>query len=60
MASIVKRKNKYSVVYAYIGENGKRRQRWETLDANAGSKKKRHSLNMSRIREPLLSPMQRP
>lgn len=44
MASIVKRKNKYSVVYAYIGENGKRRQRWETLDANAGSKKKKTQL----------------
>ena len=29
MASIVKRKNKYSVVYAYFDEAGKRRQRWE-------------------------------
>lgn len=35
MASIVKRKNKYSVVYAYFDEAGKRRQRWETFDTNA-------------------------
>ena len=32
MYSIVKRKNKYSVVYAYFDEAGKRRQRWETFD----------------------------
>ena len=31
MASIVKRKSKYSVVYDYTDENGKRRQRWETF-----------------------------
>ena len=39
MASIVKRKSKYSVVYDYIDENGKRRQRWETFSTNAEAKK---------------------
>ena len=29
MASIVKRKNKYSVVYSYTDENGNKRQKWE-------------------------------
>ena len=41
MASIVKRKNKYSVVYAYFDEAGKRRQRWETFDTNAEAKKRK-------------------
>ena len=39
MASIVKRKNKYSVVYAYFDEAGKRRQRWETFDTNKKTKR---------------------
>ena len=41
MASIVKRKNKCSVVYAYFDEAGKRRQRWETFDTNAEAKKRK-------------------
>ncbi len=41
MASIVKRKSKYSVVYAYIDEHGKRRQRWETFDTSAEAKKRK-------------------
>ena len=41
MASIVKRKSKYSVVYAYIDEHGKRRQRWETFDTSAETKKRK-------------------
>ena len=31
MASIVKRKKKYSVVYTYTDENGNKRQKWETF-----------------------------
>ena len=30
MASIIKRKNSYSVVYTYIDENGETKQKWET------------------------------
>lgn len=30
MASIIKRKSKYSVVYYYIDEEGVKRQKWET------------------------------
>ena len=33
MASIIKRKNKYSVVYYYIDADGEKRQRWETYEA---------------------------
>lgn len=30
MASIVKRKNRYCVVYKYVNENGEKKQKWET------------------------------
>ena len=35
MASIVKRKNKYAVVYSYKDEKGNQRLKWETFDTNA-------------------------
>ena len=41
MASIVKRKSKYSVVYFYQDENGNRRQKWETFNTNAEAKKRK-------------------
>lgn len=39
MASIVKRKNRYSVVYTYTDDNGVKRQKWETFATNAEAKK---------------------
>ncbi len=41
MASIVKRRSKYSVVYKYEDEKGREKQRWETFD----------TLNEARIRK---------
>lgn len=41
MASIIKRKSKYSVVYRYVDENGVERQKWETFDTNAEAKKRK-------------------
>ena len=41
MASIVKRKKKYSVVYTYTDENGNKRQKWETFDTNGEAKKRK-------------------
>lgn len=41
MASIVKRKKKFSVVYTYIDDNGNKRQRWETFETNAEAKKRK-------------------
>ena len=41
MASIVKRKNRYSVVYSYTDENGVKRQKWETFETNAEAKKRK-------------------
>ena len=58
MASIVKRKSKYSVVYDYTDENGKRRQRWETFMQK--QKNEKSKLSMSRTLEPSLFLRQRP
>lgn len=41
MASIVKRKNRYSVVYSYTDENGVKRQQWGTFEPNADAKKRK-------------------
>ena len=41
MASIVKRKNKWAVVYAVTDENGVKRQKWETFGSNADAKKRK-------------------
>ena len=41
MASIIKRKSRYSVVYTYEDENGNKRQKWETFDTHAAAKKRK-------------------
>ena len=41
MASIVKRKNKFAVVYTCEDEKGIKKQRWETFDTNAEAKKRK-------------------
>lgn len=44
MASIVKRKNRYSVVYTYTDESGAKRQKWETFAINAEVKKRKKQI----------------
>lgn len=41
MATIIKRKSKYSVVYYYIDENGVKRQRWETCGSHKEAQKRK-------------------
>ena len=41
MASIFKRKTKYSVVYSYIDETGAKKQRWETFGSLKEAKKRK-------------------
>ncbi|MBR2134517.1 MAG: site-specific integrase [Eubacterium sp.] len=41
MASIVTRKNKYSVVYSYTDESGAKKQKWETYDKLSDAKKRK-------------------
>ena len=31
MASIIKRKKNYSVIYSYVDENGENKQKWEHI-----------------------------
>lgn len=40
MATIIKRKSKYSVVYYYEDERGEKKQKWETYQDYAEAKKK--------------------
>ena len=44
MASIVKRKKKYAVVYNYTDENGVKRQKWETYPTLAEAKKRKNEV----------------
>lgn len=49
MASIVKRKNRYSVVYTVRDEKGNTRQKWETYDTNAAAKKRKAQVEFEQI-----------
>ena len=48
MASIVKRKNRYSVVYTYKDDDGNQHQKWETFDTNADAKKRKTQIEFER------------
>ena len=41
MASIIKRKKNYSVIYSYTDENGETRQKWETVHTHAEALKRK-------------------
>ena len=41
MATILKRKKKYSVVYYYEDEKGEKKQKWETYNTHAEAKKRK-------------------
>lgn len=44
MASIVKRKKKFSVVYNFTDENGVKRQKWESFNSLAEAKKRKNEV----------------
>lgn len=44
MASIFKRRNKYSVVYTYLDKDGNKRQKWETFHTQAEAKKRKQQV----------------
>lgn len=48
MASIIKRKNSYCVVYRYTDEKGKSHQRWESFLTNAEARKRKIKLSTNR------------
>ena len=53
MASIVKRKKKYSVVYSYTDEKGKQHQQWETFANNVTQRSAKRRSNANRKTEHL-------
>ena len=49
MATIIKRKSKYSVVYYVVDENGVKRQKWESFDTNAAARKRKSDRKSTRL-----------
>ena len=56
MASIIKRKSKYSVVYTYTDENGNKRQKWETFSTKAEAKKRKKAVEYEQDRGTFIVP----
>ena len=56
MASIVKRKNKYSVVYRYTDEHGNDKQKWETFDTQAAAKKRKVEIEFAQQNNTFIVP----
>lgn len=51
LASIVKRKKRYYVVYTYIDENSGKRQKWEILTTNTEAKKRKKQIEFEQDTE---------
>ena len=47
MASIIKRKKNYSVVYNYVDENGETKQKWETWHTHKEALKRKAEIGKS-------------
>jgi len=56
MASIVKRRNRYSVVYTYTDETGDTKQKWETFSTNAEAKKRKLQVEFEQSSNTLIAP----
>jgi len=46
MASIIKRKKNYSIVYTYVDENGETKQKWETRTSYQGGDRESEKLQL--------------
>ena len=56
MASIVKRKSKYSVVYTCVDESGVKRQKWETFSSHADAKKRKAQVEFQQSTGTFIAP----
>lgn len=56
MASIVKRKSKYSVVYTCMDESGVKRQKWETFSSHADAKKRKAQIEFQQSTGTFIAP----
>ncbi|MDO4277069.1 MAG: site-specific integrase [Eubacteriales bacterium] len=56
MATIIKRKKKYSVVYYYDDEKGEKRQKWETYNTSAEAKRRKAEVENQQIQGTFIPP----
>lgn len=56
MATIIKRKKKFSVVYYYTDEKGEKKQKWETFNTNAEAKKRKVEVESEQINGTFIPP----
>ena len=56
MATIIKRKKKYSVVYYYEDEKGEKKQKWETYNTPAEAKKRKVEIESEQINGTFIPP----
>ena len=56
MASIIKRRKKFSVVYRYTDENGNERQKWESFGTMAEAKKRKLEVEFKQKNNEFIAP----
>jgi len=56
MASIIKRKKNYSIVYTYVDENGKTKQKWETRTSYREALKRKAEIENQKSSNSFLPP----
>lgn len=56
MASIIKRKKKYSVIYRYLDENGEQRQKWETFGSHKEALKRKNEVEFQQQTDTFIPP----
>ena len=56
MASIIKRKKNYSIVYTYVDENGETKQKWETHTSYQEALKRKAEIESQKSSNSFLPP----
>lgn len=56
MATIIKRKKKFSVVYYYTDEGGEKHQKWETYNTNTEAKKRKAEIESQQTQGTFIPP----
>ena len=56
MASIIKRKKNYSIVYTYVDENGETKQKWETRTSYQEALKRKAEIESQKSSHSFLPP----
>ena len=56
MATIRKRKDKYVVIYDYLDESGKRKQKWETFDNKPEAAKRKSQIELDKASNQFVAP----